>query len=309
MNNQYVFGAIPSPLDSNDFHIAKFVQIEREFPEKFIWDVGQRIITQGSVGACVAASVTLIKEIQEKYERGVYENYSAQFIYSNRSKTDYQGEGMYPRQALKRLQDFGVPPENALPGLNHYGNFGSDKLTPWQYKSAEPQKIGAYARLYTPDEIKAALLDFGPVTFCINVWDKSFTNAGRMGYLTKPTADEKIWACHEMTIIGWQNDGFVDQNSYGTKWGLNGRCIMPFNYPLIEAWSVTDIHPYGVYVVSIDNESGERINEYLHKSQDSKVMIKAKQFNGYRLSGRETRKLYMQRLPHKLAVFFYYEKM
>ena len=30
------------------------------------------------------------------------------------------------------------------------------------------------------------------------------------------------------------------QNSWGKKFGNNGTCILPYDYPLVESWAVID---------------------------------------------------------------------
>lgn len=60
-------GAIPSPKDHRDFHVARFVQVERSFPVEFkVAPLIPEPYDQDDVGACVAYSLKAIKEIQEQ---------------------------------------------------------------------------------------------------------------------------------------------------------------------------------------------------------------------------------------------------
>ena len=43
-----------------------------------------------------------------------------------------------------------------------------------------------------------------------------------------------------MIIYGWNKDGWLFQNSWGTWWGNKGRAVLPYNHPMQEAWGVTD---------------------------------------------------------------------
>ena len=43
-----------------------------------------------------------------------------------------------------------------------------------------------------------------------------------------------------MTIIGWRNNNWIVQNSWGEFYGLNGVVHIPFEYPIIEAWAIID---------------------------------------------------------------------
>lgn len=234
---KYPLGALPSKTDNRDYHISKLIPVKKIFPEEFEINVGQRMINQYNVGACVSCSLTLTKEIQEKLERDTYIKYSIQFIYNNRASTDYQKSGMYPREALKRLKEYGVCREILLPGIKEYPN--NIKSTEQMFKDAESQKITAYARIYNVDEIKSALMQLGPVSITIPVYD-SFYYGGKLNL--PDTKKEFLYGYHQITILGWRKGNhWLIQNSWSENWGdLKGFCLMPFNYPIVEQWSITD---------------------------------------------------------------------
>ena len=43
-----------------------------------------------------------------------------------------------------------------------------------------------------------------------------------------------------MVIYGWNEQGWKVLNSHGKYWGKNGKCILPYDYKLEEAWAVID---------------------------------------------------------------------
>ena len=43
-----------------------------------------------------------------------------------------------------------------------------------------------------------------------------------------------------MIIYGWNEKGWLIQNSWGTYWGKKGRAILPYDVKIREAWGVTD---------------------------------------------------------------------
>ena len=43
-----------------------------------------------------------------------------------------------------------------------------------------------------------------------------------------------------MVIYGWNETGWLVQNSWGTGWGNKGRFVLPYNIPMKETWGVTD---------------------------------------------------------------------
>ena len=50
-----------------------------------------------------------------------------------------------------------------------------------------------------------------------------------------------------MIIYGWNEQGWLFQNSWGRSWGTMGRAILPFDAPLKEAWGVID-HNIGIEI-------------------------------------------------------------
>ena len=78
-------GAIPSPKDHRDIHIASMISIRQTFPAEFT--IEPRITEpydQGEVGACVAFALKATKEIQEHKEHGTFSALSAAYIYGAR---------------------------------------------------------------------------------------------------------------------------------------------------------------------------------------------------------------------------------
>ena len=43
-----------------------------------------------------------------------------------------------------------------------------------------------------------------------------------------------------MVIYGWDKNGWKFQNSWGIYWGNKGRAILPYDFPINEAWGVID---------------------------------------------------------------------
>lgn len=232
-------GVKPSPPDDRDYPVSKLVPAPDQTPTEFIVAPLPEVYDQNGYGMCVAFGLATIKEIQEWKERGIRTRYSPGFIYANRNEEDHQEEGMVPRQALNKLLKDGVCSYHGFPYLDVVPNL-KEKLQPvWAacFENAKSQRIKAYARLYTPHDVKSALMQLGPVLICIPVYP-SFYSGGDLA-LPDMSWEYKLGA-HAMTIIGWKNDRWVIRNSWGSDWGHEGNCTMPFNYPIYEMWSITD---------------------------------------------------------------------
>lgn len=232
-------GAKPSPQDRRDYPVSKLIPVPDKFPADFMVSPLPEVYDQNGYGMCVAFSLATIKEIQEWNERGVRTRYSPGFIYANRGDGDYPGEGMYPREALKKLQRDGVCPYPAFPQTGFVKNLQNSLKPVWAscFEEAKSQRIKAYARLYTPGDVKCALTKLGPVLVSIPVYPSFY----RGGHLPLPDfSREKVMGYHAMTLIGWQNNRWIIRNSWGSDWGEHGNCTVPFDYPIIEMWSITD---------------------------------------------------------------------
>ena len=252
------FGALPSPHDPRDFTIDKFnIASNPILPEEYTVTYVPDVQNQGSSSMCVAFALAGIKQSHEWEERGVKTRYSPAFIYANREITDWQGEGMITRQAIKRLTKFGTCGFNDFNTIDSYTvckNIFNQKLNEL-IPLALPQKTYAYARLKNTQEIKQCLYEFNmPILVTIDIYD-SFCNTGSNGIVSAPSGSNL--GGHAMMIIGWKKIAGVEYliilNSWGTSWGYNGLCYLNTNtYPLKEIWLVLDQKPEQIIDKPID---------------------------------------------------------
>lgn len=241
-------GAIKSPEDKRDYTLATLsIAIQDAFPSDFRIPYDHPIKNQGAVGSCCAHSITYCREITEEKQLGRYTQFSVGFVYGMREVGDYQGVGMYPRQALKAMQDYGICEYSAFPENVEWPQVQTD-LTPIKdalLKNAYPHRITSYLSLdlSQPNEIKTALMNLGPVTIMIPVYP-SFYNINKANPICPipNTTTEKLIGLHEVTCLGWRGDDtWIVLNSWGDQWGDNGYFYLPITSNLIqEAWSITD---------------------------------------------------------------------
>lgn len=243
----FILGAIPSPDDPRDYKVSNIISMAANLPEEFLIDYPGEIKNQGSIGSCVAHSLAYTREITEAKQSGEFKAFSVGFIYGNRVGTIGEligGEGMAPRDALKNLQVYGdvlfdeFPINDTYPVVSKSIEEDKDVL----YEESKPFKITSYCRIYTVDEVKNALIQLGAVTICCPIYPSFYTVNRDNALVPFPETDvEKLIGYHQMTIIGWRKDNkWVVLNSWGKEWGDNGKCYLPFNYPVEEYWSITD---------------------------------------------------------------------
>jgi len=222
------YGALESPNDIRDFRVSAPKSIE--LPVEFRLN-HTTIKDQGDVNSCVAH--TLSEMLESKYKN----NYSTGWIYGYRPTGYYQGEGMYPREALSTLlkkgavlnKDFNVNIE-----MSAAKKKVDDNIDVLEIK-AEDTKIESYARMSTINEIKTWLYTKNiPVPIAIAT-DNLVIDSNNIIQIP----DVYPNSGHAILIIGWNETGFIIQNSWGTNWGDNGLAILPYEYKIREAWAVT----------------------------------------------------------------------
>ncbi|MGE5405683.1 MAG: C1 family peptidase [Candidatus Saccharibacteria bacterium] len=231
-------GLIPSPRDHRDYHISRITSVKQTFNDQFLLsNLPPTPYDQGDISACVAFCLKAIKESDEARTGGQPVRLSAAYIYGNRGPEDFKGEGMIPREALSMLLKSGVCREQLFPGIYPYQTC-KQAITSGMNQDAANHQISAYAAVHTPDEIKTALTELGPVMISIEAYDSFFAG----GNVPNPNkSKEKMNGYHALAIVGWTKDNrWVCLNSWGKDWGpLKGYCTIPFDYPISEMWTVT----------------------------------------------------------------------
>ena len=236
-------GAIPSIEDERDYKIDdKLISCAPNLPSEYDNGILDYVLDQGTSSTCVACSLSLLRYFQEYDQSNNRKPYSPSYIYANRLEQDHQGEGMSPRQALKTLKDFGDTYLKDFPGFYSY------KKAAEIYKSnkekldnfAHPFRISKYYRVSDIIEIKTAIYTLKGVTTMIPVYDCMYS-VNKDGIVNfDPVKEYKNRGYHQVTLKGWIEDGWIMQNSWGKKFGKNGTCILPYEYPLVESWAVID---------------------------------------------------------------------
>ncbi len=225
-----------SPADQRNFTVGMFAKAPSTIPRKFSLAPLVKTKHQGMVSACVSGALTMLLEYQLMLV-GIYVNLSMAFGYANREEDDWQGPGMYPNEALKGFQKDGVCLEDLFPGITDYQALRG-RITPEMRANALQYRIGPYFRIYTPEEIKTAILRFQcPVLVIIPISDVfMWYQGGKMGLPAWP--DEKR-EYHAVLYLGWDDDtqDWDIQHSWA-QWDGDGVGKLPYQYPWPEAWGV-----------------------------------------------------------------------
>lgn len=214
VNENIVFGAYFSPTDVRDYHLAK-PAMAVEYPEEFEVKMAG-IKNQGSVGSCVAHSCAEVVEYFNKEQEKKEQLMSVGFIYGNRRNSLNKSSGMFVREALSNMCKFGTcyyedfPYNKEVPTMINLFEENFDKLKDKAY----PNRFSTYFRLYTDDDIKQALMNYGPVIFAMNWY--SDIRVDTKGIISTNEDKKDIRGGHCMVIYGWNKDGWKIMNSWGT---------------------------------------------------------------------------------------------
>jgi C1A family cysteine protease len=231
---------IKSPYDARDYTITA----EKEFPETFSLNTVP-VKNQGTKPTCTAHALSSVVEYHHQRQHGEYVRFSTEFIYGLREDGYYMGDGMVIRNALNTLLKYGDVYESDCKGNHNVDNAMRhvDEDIDHLKELAYPHRISAYFRIRNADELKTALMKFGVVVASMKVYD--FHWLFKDVYTYNPTND---YTCHCVFIYGWNEKGWLVQNSWGRIYGGDGRFVIPFDFKFNELWGVADDITTGVIV-------------------------------------------------------------
>lgn len=227
------YGCLKEKSDKRDYKYISKTTKGQLFPENFKLELTD-IKDQGIVNSCVAHVLSSFLEsnyIDEKRK------FSTGFIYGYRPFGYSQEQGMYPRQAIKTLKNIGdveykdFEHNKEMDEIKKLVDNDIEKLK----ALASEFKIQSYARIYQENEIKNCLLQGTPVPISIPVYDNIELDNHNIIQIT----DKEISGYHMLLIYGWNELGYLIQNSWGKDWGDNGTAILPYEYEIDSAWAIS----------------------------------------------------------------------
>ena len=234
-------GLLPSPYDVRDYSLAYSAINYGDLPESFqLESIG--IKDQGDKPTCAAHTISELIEYHNFIQNRIFLNFSTEFIYGARESDYYIGDGMYLREAMKIAQQKGDVLYEVLPG-NSDVNEAMQKVQERKSEllsKAYPNRISTYYKIDSEKAMKYALMHDGPVAGGMKLYDHSDWN-DKAVYIFNPTDS---WSGHAVLVIGWTEDYWIIQNSWGYNWGDHGLFYIPitenFEDIFLEAYGATD---------------------------------------------------------------------
>lgn len=236
-------GCLRSPPDARDYiykgpkHKKRFILPDTLDYKKIL----PSIRNQQSQGTCAAQTGACIKEYHERMNIGYKGHMSPQFIYNHR--VNYPSEGMYGRDVMQILKNIGVCRESTFV----YGTMTlSNQIPSDAIEEAKNNKIQHYAAIeFIPEYgnknieiVKTALLENGPC------WISFPCYSSEQDFWNKKNGQE-FRGGHAVTIVGYNEKGFIIRNSWGNIWGDGtGHCIYSYEdfskFKHWEIWTAVD---------------------------------------------------------------------
>jgi C1A family cysteine protease len=146
--------------------------------------------------------------------------------------------GMYLRDACKIVKEYGDPKEKTIKGNTEQPKCAKElapQLTDEVYSEAKIYRVLSYANCSGEQNLKHALLHYGPVLGSIK-WYFKYSLKDKQIIFDK-TADHGY---HAIVVYGWNEKGWLCQNSWGEKWNGDGKFIYPYGEEFAELWSFVD---------------------------------------------------------------------
>lgn len=233
---QFAMGALRPTTDVRDYKLKASAVCAADLPSEYTCEIKAKVKNQGSVNSCVAHAMASILEHHDGGENKLSTNfiYGGQYSICNR-----EGAGMYLRDACKIVNTYGDPLEADCRGNTEvtdcYSIADATLANEDAMRIAERFKIKSYANLIGTQNVKYAIMNYGPVLGTVKWYYDTKVVDGVMQ--TSHTGD---YGYHAIVLYGWNEEGFLMQNSWGRDWGEGGRAILPYSYGLEEAKGIVD---------------------------------------------------------------------
>jgi hypothetical protein len=199
------------------------------------------IRNQGNEGSCTGFGLACVMDYLFWTRAGrKFQPVSSRMLYEMAKRydewpgIDYQGSSC--RGALKGLHKHGVCSEELWPYND--GVFVRPKER-WDVDAAT-RPLGVYYRVRRESvvDLQAAILNIGAIYVSGNVHDGWLALLKRDAPppathaalpLIGPRKKEKPFGGHAFALVGYNERGFVVQNSWGVGWGASGFAILPYD--------------------------------------------------------------------------------
>ena len=192
------------------------------------------VYDQGQLGSCTGNGIAGAIEFDQRKQGTKEFTPSRLFIYYNErviEGTVDHDAGAQIRDGIKAVAKVGAPPETDWP--YDIAKF-AQRPPPLAYSDAKQDLVSSYSRVVQDaTQMRGCLAEGYPFVFGFTVY-QSFESASvaQTGIVPMPGTGEAVLGGHCVVAVGYDDTKrqFIVRNSWGTGWGLNGYCLMPYEY-------------------------------------------------------------------------------
>jgi C1A family cysteine protease len=229
------YGWVPDLPDARDFMYAAPESVLSTLPKKVdLRPDCPPVYDQGQLGSCTANAIGAAFEFQQRREQLADFMPSRLFIYYNERKiegTVDEDSGAMIRDGIKSVHKLGVCDEKIWP--YDIGTF-TQRPPAAAYSQAMDHQATVYRRvLPVLHQMQGCLASGTPFVLGFSVYE-SFESpeVAKTGVVPLPPRSERLLGGHAVLAVGYDDDSqrFLIRNSWGTDWGMDGYCTMPYGY-------------------------------------------------------------------------------
>lgn len=260
----FVLNAVPDTFDERDLQYRPRLQVlpravdNRDADHKAFMVLTQR--GNSCTGHAVAGVINTILARQQRQEApanggATSENGRVQvspymLYYLARRYDEFEGEsdiGSSLRGAFKGWFNHGVCPNDHWPDLNFYTDLDDPELV----RVCREYPLGAYYRInpFRLDDMQSAITELDALAVSAAIHDgwvrpARLRNArGQEMHVIQRGLKPKLLGGHAFMLVGYNEVGFLVQNSWGDKWGKDGFATLPYEDWLESAYDAWVARP------------------------------------------------------------------
>jgi len=213
--------------------ISEQNQHNTDLPISFSWtningiDYTTPIKDQSPAPTCETYALCTAIETLMQYQTGTLfqPDLSEAHLYFYAGGT-YEKGGVNVYDAADYLVTYGVPDEGCFPDPHRPFDFPFSSVDDWENRTMKITEWGWVP--HDGESIKQALIEYGPLTICINVYDDMFQYRGGVYH---KTPESKRVGGHLVALVGYDDitQSWLIKNSWGTGWGDNGWFHMGYD--------------------------------------------------------------------------------
>jgi hypothetical protein len=242
----FVTNLSPDPFDARDlFYRARLQPLDEAVDRR----LGAYVLTQEGSSCTGHAVAAMVNTVFAQKSGAAADPVSPYMLYYlGRRYDEFPGEddgGSSLRGVLKGWWRHGLASETDWPTLHTFRDIEEQGLV----TSCRKRPLGAYYRVATQrlDDMQSAIAELHAIVASGMIhegWRKpADETADGRGFVIRRTSMSKPIGGHAFALVGYNDIGFLVQNSWGASWGKGGFATLPYEDWLDCAWDAWVARP------------------------------------------------------------------